>query len=344
MTEFLFIDLQTWWFLVIGAIFTGYTVLDGFDLGAGALHLFFKKEESRRIALNAIGPVWDGNEVWLVIGGGALFAGFPEVYATLLSAFYIPIILFLTVLILRAVAIEFRSKEPMAWWRQLWDFVYSGSSVLIAFLLGVVLGNVIQGLPLDADFEYQGTLTMLINPYALLTGATTVALFAMHGSIYLVMKTEHRLYTKLSIMVRNTSRIFVVLYMMLTMATLVYFPKMASAFKTNPLLFGVPLFTILLIINTRRLLEKGKYLIAFICSGLTVASLLLTVALNLYPNILVSTLHPANSISIYNGASSLPSLRIILGFALVGVPIVATYTVFVFWTFKGKVKMDETSY
>ena len=224
MQTFLGLDYNTWWFLVVGAVFTGYSILDGFDLGAGTLHLFFRKEESRRIALNAIGPVWDGNEVWLVIGGGALFAGFPEVYATIFSAFYIPFMLFLMVLILRAISIEFRSKEPMKWWRQMWDVLYSFSSTMIGFLLGVVLGNLIIGIPIDKNFEYQGNFVQLLNPFALLTGATTVALFSMHGSIYLVMKTEKRLYTKLSLMVRDTSRIFVIFYVLLTMVTLVYYP------------------------------------------------------------------------------------------------------------------------
>ncbi|MEA5426561.1 cytochrome d ubiquinol oxidase subunit II [Arcicella lustrica] len=344
MATFLGIDLPTWWFAVIGAVFTGYAILDGFDLGAGAIHLLFKKEESRRIALNAIGPVWDGNEVWLVIGGGALFAGFPEVYATLLSAFYIPFMLFLMVLILRAIAIEFRSKETMLWWRQLWDIIYSISSMMIAFLLGVVLGNLIQGIPIDENFEYQGDFVQLLNPYALLTGLTTLASCTMHGSIYLVMKTEKRLYTKLSIMVSDTSRFFVVCYILQTMVTLVYFPSMSATFKAHPTLFAVPLITVLIIINTRILLEKGKYMLAFMSSAFTMASLLVTVAMNLFPKIIHSTINPAYSITIYNGASSEKSLSIILLFATIGVPIVATYTFFVFWTFKGKVKLDESSY
>lgn len=135
MEQFLGLDYPTWWFLVVGAVFSGYAILDGFDLGAGSLHLFFKKDESRRIALNAVGPVWDGNEVWLVIGGGTLFAGFPVLYGSLLSAFYFPFILFLVFLILRAISIEFRSKEPMRWWRQTWDVLYAVSSVGLAFLL-----------------------------------------------------------------------------------------------------------------------------------------------------------------------------------------------------------------
>ncbi|MEZ4825104.1 MAG: cytochrome d ubiquinol oxidase subunit II [Bacteroidia bacterium] len=156
METFLGIDYPTLWFLVIGGLFSGYGILDGFDLGAGAWHLFLRKEESRRIALNAVGPVWDGNEVWLVIGGGALFAGFPIVYASVLSAMYIPFILFLVFLIFRAVSIEFRSKEPMLWWRKMWDISYSVSSIMLAVLLGVVLGNVLQGMPIGKNTELEG--------------------------------------------------------------------------------------------------------------------------------------------------------------------------------------------
>ena len=344
MDTFLGIDFPTWWFLVIGAVFSGYAILDGFDLGAGALHLFLKKEESRRIALNAIGPVWDGNEVWLVIGGGALFAGFPEVYATVLSAFYIPFMLFLVMLILRAVAIEFRSKEVMLWWRKTWDIIYSFSSVIISLLLGVVLGNLIQGIPIDKDFEYAGTLGGLLNPYALLTGVTTLSLFMMHGSIYLVMKTEKRLYTKLTILVKATSQFFIACYIALTMVTLVYVPHMAERFREHPILFAVPILTMLAVINIRRQVEKGRYMWAFISSALTPALLLITVALNLFPDMVISTLDPAFTLNIYNGASSTLSLKIMLIIAAIGVPIVAIYTGFVFWTFRGKVKLDETSY
>ncbi len=344
METILGIDLPTCWYLVIGAVFTGYTILDGFDLGAGAVHLFFNKEESRRIALNAIGPVWDGNEVWLVIGGGALFAGFPEVYASLFSAFYIPFMLFLVGLIFRAISIEFRSKEKMKWWRNLWDRSYSIASITITLLLGILLGNIIQGIKIGEGFVYQGTFFDLLNPYALVVGVTTLSLFMMHGCIYLVMKTENRLYAKLTVMVKNTTNGFIVLYLILTGYTLYHVPYMAKKFQDVPELYAVPVLTIACVFGLKMLVKNRKYFKAFILSSLTAMLLLITVALNLYPNVLISTINPAYTINVYNGASSAASLKIMLIIAAIGVPIVAVYTTFVFWTFRGKVKMDETSY
>ena len=344
METILGIDLQTWWYLVIGAVFTGFTILDGFDLGAGAVHMFFNKEESRRVALNAIGPVWDGNEVWLVIGGGALFAGFPEVYASLFSAFYIPFMLFLVGLIFRAISIEFRGKEKMAWWRKTWDWSYSIASITITLLLGILLGNIIQGIKIGQQFVYEGTFFDLLNPYALLVGVTTLSLFMMHGCIYLVMKTEDRLYAKLTVMVKNTTNFFILMYAILTVVTLYHVPYMAKGFHDNPVLYIVPALTIACVFGIKMLIKRRTYFKAFLLSSFTAALLLITVAINLFPNILMSSISPEYTITVYNGASSNASLKIMLTMAAIGVPIVAVYTIFVFWTFRGKVKIDETSY
>ena len=166
METFLGIDYPTLWYLVIGLLFSGYAILEGFDFGAGAWHLFFRKDLSRRIAINAIGPIWDANQVWLVIGGGALFAGFPVMYATMLSAMYIPFMLFLMFNVLRAAAIKFRSAEEMPWWRLTWDITYSVSCIMIAFLLGVVLGNILQGFALGPNFTYHGGIFFsFLNPF-----------------------------------------------------------------------------------------------------------------------------------------------------------------------------------
>lgn len=344
MATFLGIDYPTCWFLLVGAVFTGYIILDGFDLGAGIIHLFFNKEESRRIALNAIGPVWDGNEVWIVIGGGALFAGFPEVYASLLSAFYVPFILFLLGIIFRAISIEFRSKEPMLWWRRMWDISYCASSTLIAFLLGVILGNVTEGINMGPDHVFRGSFTEFLNPYALLTGVTTVALLMMHGAIYLVMKTENRLYTKLTIIVKNATIFFVIMILLTSFYTLLYLPKMAAVIRDYPELFVVPVMMVLTIANITRQITKRKYLYAFISSAVTISLLMILVAMELYPNMLVSTQSTANNLTVYNACSSQKTLGIMLVVAAIGVPLVVGYTTFVFFTFKGKVKLDEMSY
>lgn len=344
MATFLGLDYPTIWFLVIGGLFSGYAILDGFDLGAGALHLFLKKEQSRRLALNAVGPVWDGNEVWLVIGGGALFAGFPPVYATLLSAMYIPFILFLVLIIFRAISIEFRSKEPMLWWRKMWDISYSVSSLGIGLLLGVVLGNVLLGFPLDENQRIQGHWLQFLNPYALMVGLSTLALFTMHGAIYLTLKTEGRLFAKLNLLLKRAIILFVVSFGITTLYTLLYVPHLSDQFKQSPLLFFIPLTAFLSIANIPRLVSRRKYRTAFIFSGGTVALLLTLVAIELYPVLLLSTISPEYSLDVYKAASSEKSLGIMLVIAAIGAPLVLAYTAFVFWTFKGKVQLDEHSY
>ena len=344
MGTFLGIDYPTWWYLVVGALFTGYAILDGFDLGAGGWHLFLRKEESRRIALNAVGPVWDGNEVWLVIGGGALFAGFPELYATLFSALYIPFMLFLAFLILRAVSIEFRGKEPMAWWRRLWDTLYCVSSIALGVLLGVVLGNVLQGIAMDADHVYRGSWLAFLNPYALLTGLTTQALFMVHGAIYLGMKTEGRLFARLFLLLKQAMLVFVLLFVGLTAYTLLSLPHLTDRFLQEPWLAALPFLAFLSIANVPRLINRKRFKLAFGFSSIAVALLLIVVAVELYPVLLISTLDPAWSLTVYNAASSEKALRIMLGFAAVGTPLVLGYTFFVYRTFYGKVRLDEHSY
>lgn len=344
METFLSLDLPTWWFLVIGGLITGYGVLDGFDLGAGALHLFFNKEESRRTALNAIGPVWDGNEVWLVIAGGALFAGFPLVYGVMLSTFYIPFMLFLVALIFRAISIEFRSKEPWRWWRKMWDISYMASSTFITLLLGLILGNLIQGLPFNEKHEFTGTLLTFFNPYAILIAVTTLSLFMMHGAIYLTMKTENRLYAKLTVLVNNCCKLFILCFILTSMATLIYIPHMTQEFKRSPWLFALPLAAVLTVLNLKRNIDSRKYFTAFVFSSITTSILLILFAIGLYPNIIISSTNPAYNISIYKAASSATSLRIMLVMAAIGTPLVLSYTVFVFWTFRGKVKLNEMSY
>lgn len=344
MDTFLGLDYNVWWFLIFGGVISGYAILDGFDLGAGALHLLLKKEQSRRITLNAIGPIWDGNEVWLVIAGGALFAGFPVAYAAIFSAFYIPFMVFIVGLIFRAVAIEFRSKEPMLWWRKTWDIVYSVACIIISLSLGLMLGNVAFGIPLNADKEFSGNWLSFFNPFAILVSITTLALFMMHGAIYLTMKTENRLFVKLHLLANNFTVFFVLSFVITTVYTLLYIPHLSDFFKQNPVWFLIPFLMILAIANIPRQIKKGKYRYAFISSSVTISLLLIMVAVEVFPYLLYSTSNPANSITVQNGASSYKTMKILLVVAVIGTPLAATYTTFVFWTFKGKVKLDEMSY
>jgi len=344
MSELLGFDYPTLWFLVIGALFSGYAILDGFDLGAGAWHLFIEKEENRRIALNAVGPVWDGNEVWLVIGGGAMFAGFPVLYATLLSAMYIPFMLFLMFIILRAISIEFRSKEEMLWWRKSWDIVYSISSAMLAFLLGVVLGNVMLGIPFDENYIFRGSWLSFLNPYAILVGLTTLALMMTHGGIYLTLKTEGKLFEKIEKLLKQSMIAFIVLFVILTIYTLIYIPHLEDRIKSNPFAFLIPVLAILSIANIPRLISKKSYKGAFLFSSATFSFLLVLVALELYPVLLMSTLNEAWNITVYTAAASDKSLGLMLTFVAIGAPLVLAYTIFVYKTFWGVVKLDETSY
>ena len=338
------LDLNTIWFILVGVLFTGYAMLDGFDLGIGALHLFTKDDNERRVLLNSIGPVWDGNEVWLVTAGGALFAAFPNVYATVFSGFYLAFYLLLASLIFRAVAIEFRSKQPMRWWRQTWDIGFSAGSISSSLLMGVALGNIAWGIPIDERGEFAGTFLGLLTPYPLLVGVTTVALFMMHGAIYGVMKTEGALHDKLRGWAMNGIIFFVICAATTTMATLLYVPHMADRVRAHPWLFSIVLVNMLAIANIPREFHHGRDGRAFLSSCMTIITLMLLFGLNLYPNLVYSLPNPENSLNIINAASSQKTLGIMLVIAAIGVPVVIAYTVCIYWIFRGKVKLDRMSY
>jgi cytochrome d ubiquinol oxidase subunit II len=338
------LDLNTTWFILIGVLFTGYAMLDGFDLGVGALHLFTKTDEDRRVMLNAIGPVWDGNEVWLVTGGGALFAAFPNVYATVFSGFYLAFVLLLVALIFRAVAIEFRGKQPMRWWRRMWDLGFSAGSVLSSLLIGVAMGNIAWGIPLDARGEFAGSFWSLLAPYPLLLGVTTVALFAMHGAIYSLLKTDGALHAKLRGWINHCIIFFIICYATTTMATLLYVPHMAARVRANPWLFSIALANMLAIANIPREIHHGRDWRAFLSSCVAMIALMGLFGLEMYPNLVLSNPEILNSLDIHNGASSQKTLAVMLTIALIGVPVVLAYTVSIYWIFRGKVKLDKMSY
>ncbi len=337
-------DLNTVWFLLIGALLSGYAILDGFDLGTGALHLFTKGDENRRIFINAIGPVWDGNEVWLVTGGGALFAAFPDVYASAFSGFYEAFMLLLSALIFRAVAIEFRSKYPSATWRRNWDVAFSISSIFIALVMGVAIGNLVQGVPVAQSKEFSLSLFQMLNPYGVLVGITTVALFMMHASIFLSMKTDGELKEQVRGWINHTTIFFVICYATTTMATLVFYPHMAEPFKQHPWLFVFALLNMLAIANIPREIHRKNEFKAFLSSCAGIAALLFLFALGIYPNLVISSVSAAHNLTIYNSASSQGTLTTMLIFALIGIPFVVAYTISIYYIFRGKVKIDEMSY
>jgi cytochrome d ubiquinol oxidase subunit II len=337
--------LQFIWFTLFVVLVIGYAILDGFDLGVGMLHLFSKKDEERRLMLNSIGPVWDGNEVWLVTAGGALFAGFPPIYATICSAFYAPIMLLLTGLIFRAVAIEFRSKRSSSLWRWTWDVLFSLASLIIALGLGFVLGNLIRGIPLDAEGEFSGTLIDMLDPYALLVGVLVVALFCMHGAIYILMKTEGELHEKMRGYVNPTIIFFVMTYVITTATTLIYQTHMTDAVRDRPAFFLVALVNMFAIANIPREINRGKDGLAFISSCVNIICLLALFAIGSYPNVVRAINDPsALSLTIYNSSSSATTLEILLLIALIGVPMVVAYTIAIYYIFHGKVKLESSSY
>ncbi len=342
--DFTFLDLNLIWFILIGVLFGGYAMLDGFDLGVGALHLFTKSDEERRLMINSIGPVWDGNEVWLVTGGGALFAAFPDVYATVASGFYLAVFLLLLCLIFRAVAIEFRSKQPMKWWRTLWDISFSISSILTSFILGVALGNLIWGVPLGADKEFAGTFWNLFHPYSLLVGIMTVALFMMHGCIYIILKTEGEFNQKVRQWINNCMIFFIICYGITTMATLVFLPHMAQKLRQYPVLFCVPLISMLAVANIPRQIFYRRDFWALLSSCVVMLVLIFLCGGGIFPNIVPSNPNPEFSLTIYNASASQKSLNYMLNIALIGIPFVLSYTVAIYWIFRGKVALTKDSY
>jgi len=340
-----YFSLEVLWYMVVVAAVILYAVLDGFDLGVGCLLLFAKKDEERRLMLNSIGPLWDGNEVWLVIVGGALFAGFPEVFATIFSASYDFVMLLLAGLIFRAVSIEFRSKQPSKRWRSTWDVTFSVSSFVIAFGVGLVLGNLIQGIPLDEHKDFVGNTLSFVRPYPIFLGITTVALFTMHGAIYLSMKVTGPFQEAVRFWIKRSIALFITCYVLLSLFTWIVAPHMTEVMRSQPWLMGIPLLALLAILNIPRLIYKQSDGWAFLFSCLSIAFLLLLFPVGTFPTILRSSIDPAAySLTIGNSASSPLTLKILLTIVLIGLPLVFAYGTYIYRVFRGKVELEPHSY
>ena len=338
-------SLQELWFVLMGVLLVGYAILDGFDLGVGILHPFVpRSDHDRRVFLNAIGPLWDGNEVWLVTFGGAMFAAFPNVYATVFSGFYTAFMLLLFALILRAVSMEFRSKREDPGWRRFWDGCFFAGSAIATLLFGVAVGNVILGLPIGADMEFQGGFFSLLSPYTVLTGLLTIAMFAMHGSIYLYLKTEGELRKSLKPVMWRTYFLFLALYAVASIWTLTALPAATANFHRFGWAWIVVGLNVLAVANIPRAIHREQPFYAFLSSCATIAAFCFLFGAALFPNMVVSSIDPGYSLTIYNAASSEKTLGIMAIIAAVGMPFVLAYTVAIYWTFRGKVRLGEHSY
>ncbi|MBN9690489.1 MAG: cytochrome d ubiquinol oxidase subunit II [Verrucomicrobia bacterium] len=338
-------DLNTIWFGLVGILLTGYAVLDGFDLGTGTLLLFTKDDHERRIFLNAIGPIWNGNEVWLVTGGGALFAAFPNVYASVFSGFYDAFILLLFALIFRAVGIEFRSRHPSPRWRRTWDVAFAVSSFVSALLIGVAMGNLLRGIPLSATQEYQGDFLTLLNPYSLLVGLTSVSLMTMHANLYLILKTEGELQKKLERWARRTVPAYLGCFALLNAVTLASERHLQDrVYDRRWLLAVLCVASVAVTFNILREVRRNCPGRAFISSCLSIITMMTLFAATMYPQLVMSYPNLQHSLDIYNGASTDKSLRFMFVVALLGVPLVLVYTISIYYMFRGKVTLTEESY
>jgi cytochrome d ubiquinol oxidase subunit II len=333
------------WFILLSVLLAGYAVLDGFDFGVGMLHLFARGDRERRIFMNSIGPIWDGNEVWLVTFGGALFAAFPMAYATVFSGFYTAFMLLLFGLIFRAVSIEFRSKVHKQGWRTAWDYAFFGSSLLASLLFGVAIGNAMIGVPLDERFVYQGGIFHLLRPFPLMVGLAVIVTFVMHGALYLYLKVpDDALRERVRDWMWHAWGLFLVFYILGTIYTLLYIPRAVENMRKFPEASIVVLVSVLAIANIPRAIYLRKPFQAFFSSAVTLLCLVALVSLVLWPNLVTASNDPNHSLTIYRAASSPGTLWIMFIIACIGMPFVLTYTAAIYWTFRGEVELGEHSY
>ncbi|NPV92915.1 MAG: cytochrome d ubiquinol oxidase subunit II [Firmicutes bacterium] len=337
-------DLNTIWFFLIGVLIIGYAVLDGFDLGVGSLFfLLARQEDEKTVLIKSIGPFWDGNEVWLLTGGGAIFAAFPLVYATVFSGFYLAMMLVLFALILRAVSIEFRTLAEDPGWRGRFDLLFFLGSFLPALLFGVAVGNIARGLPLDAAHHYTGGFLGLLNPYALLLGLLGLAAFLMQGITYTLLKTEGAVQERARSLFPKLWAALLAVLAAASLASWLTVPALFANYTARPVLYVFPLLTIAAAAVLPLTVRASRYGYSFLASSLVMAGMIATLGMGMYPN-LVPAVNPALSLSIYNASSSPLTLKTMLIIALLGMPIVLFYTVFVYRVFRGKVDSGPAGY
>ncbi|NPA54412.1 MAG: cytochrome d ubiquinol oxidase subunit II [Aquificae bacterium] len=336
----LFTTLEGIWFLLSGFFLIGYALTDGFDLGSGILTIFTKKDENRRVLYNAVAPVWDGNEVWLIAGGGMLFAAFPIVYASAFSGFYFAILIVLWALIGRAVAFEYRNKKESSLWRKTWDWIYWIGNIVPAFLFGVAVGNAVIGVPIDQQGVYHGTFFTLLRPAPVLIGIVGVFMFLMHGAAYLLRKTEGEVFE----LAKKAAYIgffgYVISLAITDFLLVITSPYLYSNYFKYPLFWIAPIMMIVGLILYFKFLSSEKFDKVIIGSSLVTIGTILTIAFATYPVLMRSTINPEYNLTIFNSASSHITLTVMLVATLTLMPIVIFYTIYVYRVFKGKVSTE----
>jgi len=333
-------DLNILWFILLTVLFSGFFFLEGFDYGVGMLLPFVAKTDNeRRAVINTIGPVWDGNEVWMITAGGAMFAAFPHMYATLFSGFYVALVFMLIGLIIRGVSFEFRSKREDPAWRKRWDWAIYYGSLLPALLWGVAIANLMRGVAIESDLNYYGGLVPLLNPYSMFGGVVFLGLFLVHGASYLGIKLEGDLKDR----VKKLSGKIWIAVVVLTVLFLVW-TYFATDILNNPGYDGLipAILAAVALLAYGWFLRQGKEGLTFICGGLVIILATVMVFSGLFPNLMVSTLDPANNITIYNASSSPYTLKVITIVAVIFLPLVLAYQGWTYWIFRKRLSPESS--
>jgi len=337
--------LENIWFFLVAFLLTGYVILDGFDLGAGVLYPFIaRNEDEKRVVRASIGPIWDGNEVWLVAGAGAVFAAFPMVYAMTFSGFYLAIMLVLFGLILRAVSLEFRHRDKS--WSKVWDGAFFLGSLVPSILVGCALGNVIRGVPMNANGDYTGTFLQLLNPYSLLVAVTGLFLIVTHGAAWLALKSEGELHDRAVKYRRLTFWVCAALAVATSVATIATVSRASDNVLGRPLgWFFLVVLLLSLLYTIWQMMKEGAELRSFLGSAVTIVALAGIAAVGNYPEIVPARgTPPETSLTVTNSASGHLTLQVMLIVAIIGCPLVLLYTAYVYWVFRGKTKAADAEY
>jgi cytochrome d ubiquinol oxidase subunit II len=331
-------DLNTLWFVLVAVLFVGFFVLEGFDFGVGMLLPFLGRDDTeRRRIINTIGPVWDGNEVWILTAGGAIFAAFPHWYATLFSGLYLALFLMLVAMIVRGVAFEFRSKDRHPSWRATWDWMIFAGSAVPAVLWGVAFANLLEGVPIDASKQYVGGFLDLLSPYTLIAGLMSLTVFLTHGAIYLHLKSTDPIKARAMQAIRTVGPAATVMIALAIAGTYLWTDVLARL-GLNPGL--VPILALGAMLAAGALVHRDRMGWAFLMTCLAIALSTATVFLSLYPRVMVSSLNAEWSLTIYSASSTPYTLKVMSIVAFVFVPIVVAYQAWTYWVFRQRVGAD----